>query len=72
MEVGDLSSVKKEYNEKLAGLGDYVEILGNGTEQIGISRGITDMGQLIVEFPDGKRKEIISGEVSVRGLYGYV
>lgn len=38
----------------------------------GISRGITARGGLLVEFPDGSIQEVSSGEVSVRGLYGYI
>ena len=37
----------------------------------GVARGIDKEGSLIVEI-DGKEKKIVSGEVSVRGLYGYV
>ncbi len=33
---------------------------------------ISDNGELIVELPDGKIEHIVSGEVSIRGLYGYV
>lgn len=72
LETGDLSSVREEYNEKLAGLGSYVKILEEKAECVGISRGITKTGQLIVEFSDGSRREVLSGEVSVRGLYGYI
>ena len=34
--------------------------------------GIGMTGELIVRTPDGKEKEIYAGEVSVRGVYGYV
>ena len=33
--------------------------------------GITEHGELLVETPDGIRN-VDSGEVSVRGIYGYV
>lgn len=72
LKTGNLSSVKEEYNKKLAGFGNQVKILSDKEELIGISHGITKTGQLIVEFPDGSRREVLSGEVSVRGLYGYV
>ncbi len=72
LETQDLSLVKEEYNQRLAGLGEQVKILRDKTECIGISRGITKTGQLIVEYSDGSKEEVFSGEVSVRGLYGYV
>jgi len=31
-----------------------------------------DAGALIVEFADGHRETVNSGEVSVRGMYGYL
>lgn len=33
---------------------------------------INETGSLIVDKKDGKRETITSGEVSVRGIYGYV
>ncbi len=72
LETQDLSLVKEEYNQRLAGLGEQVKVLRDKTECIGISRGITKTGQLIVEYSDGSKEEVFSGEVSVRGLYGYV
>lgn len=72
LKTGDLSNVKEEYNDRLAGLDDQVRVIGEKTEEVGVSRGINPKGELIVEFPDGSRREVMSGEVSVRGLYGYV
>lgn len=40
-------------------------------EEIGIARGRDVDGSLLVETKEGI-KSIVSGEVSVRGLYGYV
>ena len=36
------------------------------------AKGINDTGELIVVLPDGTEREIYAGEVSVRGIYGYV
>ena len=41
-------------------------------EYRGIARGINDQGELIVERQDGTVEEVYAGEVSVRGIYGYV
>ena len=38
----------------------------------GVSLGIDREGQLLVEKPDGSMETVVSGEVSVRGVYGYV
>ena len=41
-------------------------------EYRGIARGINDQGELLVKRPDGTVEEVYAGEVSVRGIYGYV
>ena len=33
---------------------------------------IDDQFRLVVEYPDGRRAALSAGEVSVRGMYGYV
>ena len=38
----------------------------------GIAVGINSMGELIIKLKDGDLKVVRAGEVSVRGLYGYV
>ena len=47
-------------------------MLAPGGDYNGISHGINDAGELIVELADGTIREVNSGEVSVRGIYGYV
>ena len=52
---------------------EAVEELFNehGGEQ-GIALGISENGALIVEFDSGEKREVNAGDVSVRGIYGYV
>lgn len=38
----------------------------------GTAVGIDDEGALIVRFPDGHTEAIAAGEVSIRGMYGYL
>ena len=38
----------------------------------GVARGIDNQGELLVEKPDGTVEAVYAGEVSVRGIYGYV
>lgn len=72
LQTEDLSLLEKEYNEKLAGLGGMVQVLAPKGSYTGISRGINHKGELLVEREDGTVTEVMSGEVSVRGIYGYV
>ncbi|HEY6333232.1 MAG TPA: biotin--[acetyl-CoA-carboxylase] ligase [Blastocatellia bacterium] len=46
--------------------GCRVRVMSSGSEFEGITMGLTDTGSLIVVLPDGERREVISGEVSLR------
>lgn len=52
-------------------LGRDVSVTGKGSAYTGKAVDITGDGRLVVLCSDGIHKEIISGEVSVRGLLGY-
>ncbi len=71
MRVGDLSFVKDEYNKSLIHYDKSIVIIQGKEKFEAISKGIDDDGELIIE-KDGKTSKVISGEVSVRGVYGYV
>lgn len=72
LQTEDLSLLAKEYNEKLAGLHGRVQVLAPKGDYTGISHGINHRGELLVEREDGTVTEVMSGEVSVRGIYDYV
>ena len=72
METGDLSRLQKEYNEALVNFQNEVRVLKPGGEYSGISHGINEKGELLVEKEDKTIETVFSGEVSVRGVYGYV
>lgn len=71
VQTHDLSALREQYEAHLAGIGREVRVLDPMGEYTGVSKGITDSGELIVEKEDGTRVEVYAGEVSVRGLYGY-
>lgn len=68
----DMSAIMGEYNDALANMGAQVRVLDPKGEFGGIARGIDEMGQLLVELSDGTITAVYAGEVSVRGIYGYV
>ena len=68
----DLSSFIDDYNALLINCGRQVQINENNNSYIAVAQGIDKFGRLIVEKEDGQKAEIMAGEVSVRGLYGYV
>ena len=71
-ETEDLSGLQEVYNSMLVNRDQEVKVLEPGNEYKAHAIGINQTGELIVRTPDGKEKEIYAGEVSVRGVYGYV
>jgi len=67
-----LEDLADKYNAQLIGLNKEVRVLDPKGEFSGISKGINDKGELLVQLADGSITEVYAGEVSVRGLYGYV
>ena len=66
-----MSGLKNIYNEMLVNRDAEVRVLEPGNEYTGISRGINDLGELLVEREDRSVTAVFAGEVSVRGVYGY-
>lgn len=67
----NLSQIKEEYNQYLVNFNKEVEIVRDNESYNAKSLGIDDEGRLIIER-NGKTEIVMSGEVSVRGVYGYV
>jgi len=69
---GDLSGLISVYNKHMVNTGKEVKILDRSGDYIGTALGINEKGELLVEVQPGEVRHVISGEVSVRGIYGYV
>jgi BirA family biotin operon repressor/biotin-[acetyl-CoA-carboxylase] ligase len=68
-----------EYNEVLINRNKQVRIIGAHKEYTGTALGINETGALLVQTEEQHQgittsaiKTVVSGEVSVRGMYGYV
>lgn len=72
METLDMSGLEEEYNALLVNRGREVRVLDPQGEFTGISTGINQRGELLVKRQDGRLETVYAGEVSVRGMYGYV
>lgn len=70
--TGSIREFIEEYKDKSAVLGKDVTVTSSSLNLKGKALDITEEGQLLLELEDGSIKEIISGEVSVRGLKGYI
>lgn len=71
MQTKDLTNLTAEYDSYLVSNGKAVKVMGNKEPFMGTAKGINEKGELLVETEDGIIS-VMSGEVSVRGLYGYV
>lgn len=69
---GDLRPYLEAYRRDCVNLGRTVRLKGPAGEETATAVGIDEDFGLVVEDSMGKQRTIRSGEVSVRGLYGYV
>ncbi len=68
----DLTGILDSYNHMLINRDARVRVLDPKGEYEGEAKGITKTGELLVETADGTVLQVYAGEVSVRGIYGYV
>lgn len=68
----NLTFLKETYEALLINMDKAVRVLDPKGEYQGVAKGIDEVGQLLVETQDKEVQKVYAGEVSVRGLYGYV
>ena len=71
LQTEDLSLMKKEYEAFQAGRNQQVQVLER-EPYLGTCMGISEEGALLVKDETGCIRQVQSGEVSVRGIYGYI
>ena len=71
LKTQDLSALVRDYDKLLVNRNKSVRVLDPKEPFDGKAMGITPKGELIVDTWES-RKLVSSGEVSVRGIYGYV
>ena len=69
---GDLQPFLEYYHSRLQGKDAPVKVLDPKMPFEGITRGITETGELLVGKENGQICQVYAGEVSVRGRQGYV
>lgn len=67
-----LEKFLSRYEENCITLHKKVKLIKNEEERIATALHVTKEGSLVVQLEDGSIEEVISGEISVRGLYGYI
>ena len=72
LKTHDMSCLMEDYNKALVNRNRQVTVLDSRGQYQGRALGIDPEGSLLVQRRDGTVESVISGEVSVRGIYGYV
>lgn len=72
LKTQNLKILQEIYNGFLVNKDAQVRVLEPGNEFDGCALGINETGELLVRKSDGEITKIYAGEVSVRGIYGYV
>lgn len=70
--VQDLSEIEESYNNILINKNQEVLVLEPRGEYKATALGINAVGELLVKRENGNIESVYAGEVSVRGVYGYV
>lgn len=61
-----------QFKEKCVTIGSQISIVRGESIRHGKAVDVDADGGLLVEYPDGTAETVTSGEVSIRGMYGYV
>ena len=68
----DKQALMDAYRQHCITLGKEICIVRGDTVQYGTALDLDEDGGLTVRFADGSEKIVASGEVSIRGMYGYL
>jgi BirA family biotin operon repressor/biotin-[acetyl-CoA-carboxylase] ligase len=67
-----LPGILQAYERKSCTLHQAVRVAGGGEEFLGTAAGLDENGALLVKLEDGTIRHVLAGDVSVRGVMGYV
>lgn len=65
------ASLMEQYRKDCITVGQEIQVLKGDTRRCATALSLTDDGSLLVRYQDGTTETVNSGEVHVRGLYGY-
>ncbi len=68
----NLEGILKEYNDILVNVDRQVRLIDSTGETVAVAKGMDKEGRLLICREGGNVEAVVSGEVSVRGIYGYV
>ena len=68
----DRTDILRQYRADCITVGREISLVRGDEIRYGKAVDVDDLGALVVDFPDGHRETVNSGEVSIRGMYGYI
>lgn len=68
----DNEEILQKYRKNCITIGQEISLLRADTVQHGTALDVDNNGGLIVQFADSRVETVQSGEVSIRGMYGYL
>lgn len=66
------NTLMEEFTRRCITVGQRISILRGDDVRHAIATGVDENGGLTVRYCDGSTETVTSGEVSIRGMYGYV
>ena len=70
--LSDKAAILEEYRKDCITVGQDISLLRGDEIRHGKALTVDEEGALVVLFSDGHTEAVNSGEVSVRGMYGYL
>lgn len=72
MDLDEKQAMLARYREDCVTVGQDISLMRGDSVFHGRALDVDDTGALVVQFSDGSIRAVNSGEVSVRGMYGYL
>ncbi len=72
LRLSEKSRILETYRRDCVTIGKEISLVQGDDLRHGHAFGVDNSGALLVRFPDGHTEAVHSGEVSVRGMYGYL
>ncbi len=66
------AQIMDQYRRDCITVGQDISVVAGETVRHGTAVSVDDEGALLVRFSDGHTEAVSSGEVSIRGMYGYI
>ena len=70
--LSEKTQLMERYQNDCITVGKQIVVIRGDEKRYGTAISVEEDGALLVEFSDGSRESVNSGEVSVRGMYGYI